>query len=119
MEGVRIVISGVDEQCAKVGFVDESLPDSTYILAATICDEHEVEAVRNVMRALVLSGQRKVHWHDENDKRRAHIAEVLARTPARHLVVLRSGLPGSGLNVSARSAFSGCSMSSLSCRWSI
>ena len=49
MEGVKI---------PKVAFVDESLPDSsTYILAATICNENEVERVRSFMAALLLAGQ--------------------------------------------------------------
>jgi hypothetical protein len=51
VEGVKI---------PEVAFVDESLPDSsTYILAATICDENEVESVRSPMAALLLGGQRK------------------------------------------------------------
>lgn len=35
-----------------------------------------------------------MHWHDESDKRRREIIEVVARLPVDHIVVIREGRPG-------------------------
>src|SRR5882757_207147 len=99
---------------ARMAFVDESLSNeirdpNTYILAAAICDEPALEDARATVASLRLKHQVKVHWHDEDDKRRVLIAETIAFSPVRHVVVVRSGRPGSTLSASARNAWSGCS----------
>lgn len=80
-------------------WVDESQsnraadPD-VYLLAAAVCAPAQVEEARNVMRGLLLPGQRKLHWRDEDPRRRLHIVRTLAGAPLEHLVVVRIGLVG-------------------------
>jgi hypothetical protein len=74
-------------------FLDESGSDQvrdphTYLLAAAICSDEEVETARSAIRALRLGGQQKVHWRDESAGRRRKIASAVASLPLDHLVVI-------------------------------
>jgi hypothetical protein len=79
-------------------FVDESQSRSardpnTYLLAAAVCNQTSVPSVRAEIDALRVSGARKLHWRDEDRKRRRKIAESIAGMPLVHVVVVRDGQP--------------------------
>ncbi|MCE0540182.1 hypothetical protein LWF15_32280 [Kineosporia rhizophila] len=86
----------------RIGWGDESGSDSardpnTYILAAVVTGENQADQVRDTMRLLLLRGQRKLHWHDEQDKRRRLISETVATLPVTAVVVVRSTGPGEAM----------------------
>ncbi|GAA1936275.1 hypothetical protein GCM10009797_32300 [Nocardioides hwasunensis] len=64
-----------------------------YILAAAICDTTAQDEIRAEMEVLRLKGQNKLHWHDEDHKRRQVIIERVAQLPLMHLVVVRDQMP--------------------------
>jgi hypothetical protein len=73
-------------------FADESESDvrhdpETYLLAAAVAAIEDVATVRDALLRLLLKGQRKLHWRDEDDKRRLQIIEIVAALPLRHVVV--------------------------------
>lgn len=77
-------------------FVDESEPDDrvdpgVYMLAAALVEGDQYDNVGKALRALLLPGQRKLHWHDESAPRRARLASTLAQLEVLHLVVVRIG----------------------------
>lgn len=77
-------------------YVDESVPDSrldpgSYVLACALVDDGAGEVVRAGLRALLLPGQRKLHWHGEDRARRRQLVDFVADVPAAHLIVLRAG----------------------------
>lgn len=43
----------------------------TYLLAATVLPAEQLLAAREIVSALRLRGQRKLHWRNENDPRPA------------------------------------------------
>ncbi|GAB7302386.1 DUF3800 domain-containing protein [Clavibacter michiganensis] len=78
----------------RIAFVDESgsqenRDPGTYILAAAICDEQHLEAVRDVMHGMRLKKVGKVHWHEESDARRLELAGAVADLELEQLVVVR------------------------------
>lgn len=72
-------------------FVDESepSPDAYLLVAAVVAIDHLDEA-RTTIEALRLRGQRKLHWHSENNNRRLLGIKTIATLPALHLVVIRA-----------------------------
>jgi hypothetical protein len=81
-----------------LAYVDESMSDTkrdpgTYLLAAGICDPADRDQIREQMQDLRLKGQNKLHWHDEDDKRRRQIIERVSHLPLMHLVVVRDDMP--------------------------
>lgn len=73
-------------------FVDESYSENRYAFGAAILRTVDLDNARERMRALLLPGQRKVHWRDENTKRRDQILTVIASIPSDRLVVVRTSL---------------------------
>jgi len=57
-------------------FVDET-KHRGYVLVASVAVSGELEALRRVVRGLVLPGQRRVHMKDENDSRKRAIAAAI------------------------------------------
>ena len=81
-----------------IGWADESgsnmrTDPGTYILGVVLADEASAPGIRNAMSALRLKGQHKLHWRDEDDKRRRVMAEAVAELPVMGLVVVRHRLP--------------------------
>lgn len=79
-------------------FVDESGSHAvedpeTYLLAASVCHPDLLEEIRGLLRPLRLSGA-KLHWHQEDARRRRQISEAIAAMDLAHVVVVRSGVPG-------------------------
>lgn len=77
-------------------WVDESMrltPDDQgiYILAAVVCDPACSDDGRNQLRALLLRGQSRLHWHGERDIRRSTIATAVAAIDMAALIVV--GMP--------------------------
>jgi hypothetical protein len=76
-------------------WVDESGSDraqdpGTYILAAVVLETILEDDVRKTMRSMRLPGQEKLHWRDEDARRRRKIATTVATVPAHNFVVVRS-----------------------------
>lgn len=76
-------------------YADESGSDhlkdpGTYILAAAVIEVAREDDVRAAMTALRLPGQVKLHWRDEQRRRRSSIAQAVASCPTEHVVVVRS-----------------------------
>lgn len=82
-----------------VAFVDESGSDRqrdphAYLLAAALCEVDRLEGLRASLKTLRLPGQHKLHWRDEDTKRRLLITDTVGRLGLEHVVVVRSGLEG-------------------------
>jgi hypothetical protein len=58
-------------------FVDET-KHRGYLLVAGVVVPGDLDAVRRVLRGLVLPGQRRLHMKDENDQRRRSIATAIS-----------------------------------------
>ncbi|MFB4288031.1 hypothetical protein ACBI99_10365 [Nonomuraea sp. ATR24] len=75
-------------------YVDESmlLARGLYLMAAVLVRPAHADRCRADLRALLLRRQRRLHWRDENDKRRAQIIEVVAALRPAGVVVVGAGL---------------------------
>ncbi|GAA2204378.1 hypothetical protein GCM10009850_003280 [Nonomuraea monospora] len=75
-------------------YVDESmvLARSVYLLAAVLVAPHQADRYRTELRALLLRRQPRLHWRDENDKRRTQLVEAVAALRPSGIVVAGSGL---------------------------
>lgn len=76
-----------------VAWVDESGSDhaadpGTYIMAAAITEDSQIETVRSTMSRLLLRGQVKLHWRDERVSRQRTIAQSISELGIEHLVVV-------------------------------
>jgi hypothetical protein len=81
-------------------YVDESQPDpradpGAYLLAAAMLPTEDLQATRAAVRSLLLRGQRKLHWRDENEQRRKLLTAAVAGLEALHLVVVHVDLQAS------------------------
>jgi len=77
-------------------WIDESqsnarLDPGTYILSAAIIENAAADVTREIIRRLLLPGQRKLHWRDE--RRHDLIVSTIAALDVEHLVVVHSA-PG-------------------------
>jgi hypothetical protein len=73
-------------------YVDESEPDpGVYVLAAALVPAELIGEIRASVVALRLRGQRKLHWHSEDDQRRKLLIAAIAELQALHVVVVRAG----------------------------
>ncbi len=80
-------------------WVDESGSDwthdpGTYVLAATIGRPDAELGIRDQISRLRLPGQVKLHWRNEDTKRRSRITHAVAGYDLEHLVVVRAGFVG-------------------------
>lgn len=76
-------------------WVDESmhtasaaLPEGIYLLAATVADPAACDPIRDELRRLIPGRARRLHWRDENARRRRVIAGALASIDLAHTVVV-------------------------------
>ncbi|GGP16202.1 hypothetical protein LDL08_40430 [Nonomuraea glycinis] len=75
-------------------YVDESmlLTQGLYLMAAVFVGPIHADACRHDLRALLLRRQKRLHWRDENDKRRAQLIEAVAALRPTGIVVVGAGL---------------------------
>jgi len=77
-------------------WVDESMritsdDQGTYILASVVCDPSCCGPVRQAMGSLLLRGQKRLHWRDEDAVRRDKIVATVASVDMAAVVVV--GMP--------------------------
>lgn len=72
-------------------FVDESARPPRYLVSAAIVDPAQVRRLRQSMRALLMSGQRELHFKKEKPTRRRQLVNTVARLPVEVWVYARSG----------------------------
>ncbi len=71
-------------------FVDESTRPPQYLIAAAIVEPARVRLLRQSMRALLMPGQRELHFKKEKPLRRRALADTIARLPVEVCVYARS-----------------------------
>jgi hypothetical protein len=62
-------------------FVDESRRGTQYIVAVAIAEPANLRQLRRELRALLLPGQRELHFKAEQDPRRRILCDAIARLP--------------------------------------
>lgn len=79
-----------------VAWVDESGSNhrrdpNTYMVAAAVCLEENVEVARLTMQAMQFKGERKIHWRDDTPNRHRDVTAAIAQMRVvEHVVVVRS-----------------------------
>ncbi|WP_158897182.1 hypothetical protein [Streptomyces hygroscopicus] len=78
-------------------FCDESLRcreggSGIYLMSAVVLASSEVQQARDVMAALLLAGQRKLHWRDESAKRRLFLARRTASIESEVVIATWCGM---------------------------
>lgn len=71
-------------------FVDESARPPQYLIAAAIVEPSRVRLLRQSMRALLMPGQRELHFKKEKPLRRRTLADAIARLPVEVCLYSRS-----------------------------
>ncbi|MFT4189643.1 MAG: hypothetical protein QM621_13835 [Aeromicrobium sp.] len=74
-------------------WIDESVEVSHegpgfYILAASVTQPSAENSLRNGLRDLVFPGQPRLHWRDENSRRRDTIVTAISTMDLKHLAVI-------------------------------
>lgn len=64
-------------------------PD-TYIVAAALIEEEDLELVRKMMSSLQLPGEKKVHWHGSSETRRGELIQAVAELPICGITVVHN-----------------------------
>lgn len=73
-----------------MAYVDESVTDKDYVVAAALVNELDADTVRLTMEILLTRRQRKVHWHEESALRKRYLAHALTRMKWwEHLILVR------------------------------
>jgi hypothetical protein len=77
-------------------WVDESMKvdagdQGTYILASVVCDASGCDPVRDLLRSLLQGNEPRLHWRDEDDRRRTKIAAAVGAVDMAAIVVV--GVP--------------------------
>ncbi|MFI7052171.1 hypothetical protein ACWDOR_15575 [Streptosporangium canum] len=75
-------------------YVDESMRVSSglYLMAAVLVPPTYAEMCRTVLRGLLLRRQRRLHWRDENDKRRVQLIDAVGALRPCGIVIVGTGL---------------------------
>lgn len=68
------------------------MPQGYYILAATIADPDRCQPIRESLLQLRSSGPGKLHWTDENDRRRKRLVTTVAGFNLDHAVIVGAPL---------------------------
>jgi hypothetical protein len=63
-----------------------------YLIGAAILDVADQDRVREELRPLLLPGQIKVHWTDENARRRRRIVDAIVQTGPMNVVITHLSL---------------------------
>jgi hypothetical protein len=70
-------------------FADESRRGTQYLIAMAIASPCDLRGLRRDLRALLLPGQRELHFKREKESRQRQIADAIARLPAEVHIYLR------------------------------
>lgn len=62
-------------------FVDESRRGSRYFVAVALVHPVHLRAIRRDLLALLIRGQREIHFHNEKENRQRLLADSVARMP--------------------------------------
>lgn len=75
-------------------YVDESMlfARGVYLMAAVLVAPHQADRYRDELRALLMRSQLRLHWRDENDKRRNLIIERVAALRPSGVLIVGTGL---------------------------
>lgn len=74
-------------------FIDESGRSTTYIVCVTVLDPAALAPARRLLSALLLPGQRELHFKKETPVRRRMLADRIADLPASSLLYVTSCAP--------------------------
>jgi ribosomal protein S12 len=79
---------------ARTAYVDESsrVRAGLYVLAAVIVADAQAEWHQEALLALLHRGQRRLHWRNENSKRRAQLVSAVRHLPHTGAVVIATGV---------------------------
>jgi hypothetical protein len=89
------MLAGVDPGLRA--YIDESLrvADGLYVMAAVIIGLEQEEPWRAALRDLLYRRQRRLHWRDENELRRASLISAVTEMRPSGVVVIGAGMePG-------------------------
>ena len=73
---------GHDSAVSTHAFVDESVRGQRYLLSAALVDPSDLVRLRKELRALLLPGQRELHFKKEKPQRRRQLADRLVAAGA-------------------------------------
>lgn len=73
--------TGVTGSSVVHAFADESYRKGTYLICAAIVAVADLDRTRRDLRALLLPGQRRLHFADEGDRRRRLLLSEISRLP--------------------------------------
>ncbi|GIH04746.1 hypothetical protein Rhe02_28130 [Rhizocola hellebori] len=71
-------------------FIDESKRNS-YLLAAALIAPAQLAKARRAIAALVMPGQRRIHFYSERDSRKSQIVTTIAELPLEVVLIEASG----------------------------
>ncbi|WP_436492077.1 hypothetical protein [Actinokineospora sp. HUAS TT18] len=71
-------------------FIDESRRGSRYFVAAALVHPGHLRALRRELVALLIRGQREIHFHNEKEPRQRLLADTIARMPVQLSVYSRT-----------------------------
>ena len=92
MTSIPVLTAWVDESIhAAMRTANGTMTDGMYILAAVIADSGTCEPIREELRRLLPGRAKRLHWRDENPRRRRVIAGALAGLDVTHVMVV--GIP--------------------------
>jgi hypothetical protein len=77
----RSRLIGDDGEMSVHAFSDESQRNRLYLVSAAVIDPAHLGGLRKQLRALLLPGQRELHFKKESDGRRKKIADEIATMP--------------------------------------
>lgn len=75
------------------GSVRDKDPD-VYLMSGVIAEQEVVQDLRDAMRTLLLSAEKKVHWRGDTAKRHDAVIDTIGTLPVESIVVVRLSGPG-------------------------
>lgn len=78
----------------RTAYVDESLRvrDGLYILAAVIVADSDADHHRQALTELRYRGQTRLHWRNENSRRRGELVAAVSRLPHTGTIIIGTGM---------------------------
>lgn len=81
-----------------MAYADESsaprgMDRQEYLVCAAVIEKTDADPIRELLRPLLLPGQRKLHWSDESGRRRREIVGVVAGLEAMQVIITHRSTP--------------------------